>query len=51
MSLFRRGSPLLIAIKSKSPLTVDKVPILYSEGMGNIDNIFNFKAVLFDPLS
>ncbi|CAB4041923.1 glutamine--fructose-6-phosphate aminotransferase [isomerizing] 1 isoform X2, partial [Paramuricea clavata] len=27
----RRGSPLLIAIKSKSPLTVDKVPILYSE--------------------
>ena len=27
----RRGSPLLIAIKSKSPLTVDKVPIMYSE--------------------
>lgn len=27
----RRGSPLLIGIKSKSPLTVDKVPILYSQ--------------------
>ena len=32
LPLYRRGSPLLIAIKSKSPLTVDKVPISYSEG-------------------
>ena len=31
--IFRRGSPLLIGIKSQSPLKKDRLPIVYSSGL------------------
>lgn len=34
----RRGSPLLIGIKSNSKLTTDNIPVLYSKGSGKDSN-------------
>lgn len=31
--IFRRGSPLLVGIKSKASLATDYIPVLYSKGI------------------
>ncbi|XP_031562433.1 glutamine--fructose-6-phosphate aminotransferase [isomerizing] 2-like isoform X2 [Actinia tenebrosa] len=37
----RRGSPLLVGISTKTPLKADKLPVIYSEGIGSSNVIKN----------
>lgn len=49
----RRGSPLLVGIKTKTRLATDHIPILYGKGMDHFAYlrflvlIFNFKLKLY----